>query len=248
VATILDRIVDAKRLEVASRMAERPVEAVVAAAASAPAARDFRAAITGPTPHGIHLIAEIKRKSPSAGLLVEDFDPVRIARSYYGAGASAISVLTDEAYFGGSLAMLAEVRASIPCPVLRKDFILDAYQVYEARAAGADAVLLIAEAVGVEQVASLHSVVEMLGMCALIEVHGADNLWAVIQRVGAKGTAHILGSQQSRSHRAAHRCPEYRPPCRATAGRNALCCGERYFPPGGCSYGTGGRGSGDPGG
>jgi len=174
-------------------MAERSMEVIVAAAANAPRVRDFRAAITGPTPHGIHLIAEIKRKSPSAGLLVEDFDPVCIAQAYHRAGASAISVLTDEAYFGGSLAMLTEVRASIPCPVLRKDFILEAYQVYEARAAGADAVLLITEAIGVDGVASLLSVVEALGMCALIEVHDARNLWAVIQRVGVLRTAHVLG-------------------------------------------------------
>ncbi len=192
-ATILDRIIDAKRVEVASRKAERSMEAVVAAAESAPPVRDFRAAITGQIDHRIHLIAEIKRKSPSAGLLVEDFDPKRIASAYHRAGASAISVLTDEPYFGGSLEMLTEVRAEIPCPVLRKDFILEAYQVYEARAAGADAVLLIAEAIGVEKVASLLSVVEALGMGALIEVHDVRHLWSVTQRIGAQGASHILG-------------------------------------------------------
>ncbi len=143
--TILDEIVATKRRAVAQAEAHRPIAELRSAAADAPAPRDLHAAIVGPAPAGIHVIAELKRRSPSAGVIRADFDPAAIARRYESAGASAISVLTDEPYFDGKLGYLAVVKAAARLPVLRKDFIVAPYQVYESRAAGADALLLIGE-------------------------------------------------------------------------------------------------------
>lgn len=136
---ILDKIVADKRIEVQQTKQHAPLADLQARARATDPPRNFRHAVTTPTPAGIHLIAEIKRRSPSAGLIREDFDPTAIARVYHHAGASAISVLTDGKYFDGKLDYIAQVRSAVPLPVLRKDFMVDEYQIWEARAAGADA-------------------------------------------------------------------------------------------------------------
>src|SRR5947207_6138608 len=142
-SSILDEIVASKRREVAAARQRMPLEEMEDQAASAPPPRDFRAALAGPGP--IQLIAEVKKASPSAGVIRPDFDPIAIARTYQAHGAACLSVLTDAPYFQGHLSYLARVRASVAIPLLRKDFLIDEYQVVEARLSGADAILLIAE-------------------------------------------------------------------------------------------------------
>lgn len=176
--TILDRIVDTKRDEVAERKRLRPLDALRLEIGAASPARNFHAAVTERA-GGIRLIAEIKKASPSAGLIRADFDPGVIARQYAAAGASALSVLTDAPYFQGKLSFVAAVKDAVSLPVLRKDFILDEYQVYESRAAGADAVLLIAAVLSREQVDAWSRLTDALGMSSLIEVHDAAELDAV---------------------------------------------------------------------
>ena len=181
-ATILDQIVETKRAELARRQQARPLADVRRAAGAAPPPRDFYAALAAEPIRGVHLIAEIKRKSPSAGLIRPDFDLLAIARSYYAAGASAVSVLTDEPYFDGRLEFIEQVKAAIPLPVLRKDFLIDAYQIYESRAAGADAVLLIGEVLEPARLADLADLAFELGMTSLIEVH-APQTWSELRKV-----------------------------------------------------------------
>jgi indole-3-glycerol phosphate synthase len=177
-ADILQQIVAAKRREVAARRERTPLDVLEARLASAPRVRDFTAALlAGP---GVGVIAEVKKASPSAGVLREDFDPVAIARGYAAAGASAISVLTDEPYFQGKLEYLTAIRAAVATPLLRKDFLLDPYQVVEARAVGADAVLLIAEILDDAALAWLLRTTHDLGMQALVELYDRDNLPRVI--------------------------------------------------------------------
>jgi len=171
--TTLDEITRRKRDEIACDKAAVSLETVQAEMASAPPPRDFAAALRVP---GIRLIAEVKRASPSKGLLRSDLDPVMLAREYEAGGAAAVSVLTDEHYFQGSLDDLRAVRQNINLPVLRKDFILDPYQVYQARAAGADAVLLIVAALDDKTLQALLHLVEDLRMAALVEVHNATEL------------------------------------------------------------------------
>jgi len=131
----------------------------------------------------LNLIAEVKKASPSAGVIRADFDPVMIARAYEAAGADAISCLTDEKYFQGHLSYIEQIRAAISLPVLRKDFIIDPYQVYEARAAGADAILLIAECLETSQMIDLQILATELNMTCLIEVHDLENLMRVRDHV-----------------------------------------------------------------
>src|SRR3954466_9450817 len=176
--TILDEIVVSKKQEVATARRRMPLEEMEVQAASAPPVRDFRAALAGPGP--IQLIAEIKKASPSAGLLRADFDPIAIARTYQAHGAACLSVLTDAPYFQGHLSYLARVRASVAIPLLRKDFLIDEYQVVEARMAGADAVLLIAEILDDDQLVSLQDRARSLGMSALVEFHDPANLPRVL--------------------------------------------------------------------
>lgn len=176
--TILDRIVETKRREIATARAAVPDAEMERRAAAAPPARDFRAALRRPGP--VTLIAEVKKASPSAGVIRTDFDPVAIARTYEAHGAAAISVLTDAEYFQGSLAYLAAVRAAVNLPVLRKDFVLDRYQLLEARAAGADAVLLIAECLPGDALAELQREATALGLHTLVELHDADQLPRVL--------------------------------------------------------------------
>jgi len=177
--SLLDQIVASKREEVARARAALPERALRDLAARAPAPRDFYAALAAPG--GIKLIAEVKRASPSRGLLRRDFDPVALARVYAAHGAACISVLTDEHWFQGSLEHLRAVRAAVELPVLRKDFILDPYQVWEARAAGADAVLLIAECLDDAALRTLHNLICELGMTTLLELYEAANLPRAIE-------------------------------------------------------------------
>jgi indole-3-glycerol phosphate synthase len=180
---ILERIVAAKRLEIERRRDEIPQQQLEARLPKAPPVRDFRAALErGP---GLGIIAEVKKASPSAGVLRADFDPVAIARIYEAGGANAISVLTDEPFFQGHLAYLTAIRQAVAPPVLRKDFIIDAYQVVEARVAGADAVLLIAEILDGSELQALLGQIHALGMHALVELYDRANLPRVLD-AGAK--------------------------------------------------------------
>jgi indole-3-glycerol phosphate synthase len=176
--TILDKIVASKQREIAAARAAVPEDDVRQAAAEAPPVRDFFTALSGPGP--IRLIAEIKKASPTAGVIRADFNPVDIARTYAQHGAACISVLTDEAFFQGSLDDLRAVRGAVDCPVLRKDFILDRYQLYQARAAGADAVLLIAECLDDNALPALLGEAVKLGMTPLVELYEPDNLPRVL--------------------------------------------------------------------
>ena len=136
---------------------------------------DFVAALTAAAPQ-VGLIAEVKKASPSKGVIRADFDPLSIAMQYAAAGANCISVLTDEHFFQGHLDFLRQIRGAVEVPLLRKDFVLDDYQVYEARAAGADAVLLIAECLDDHMLIQLHQTIESLGMIALVELYDAANI------------------------------------------------------------------------
>lgn len=176
--SILDEIVAAKRREVDAARQRIPLEEMEDQAAAAPPVRDFRAALCGPGP--IQLIAEVKKASPSANVIRADFNPIAIARIYQAHGAACLSVLTDTPYFQGHLSYLARIRASVAIPLLRKDFIIDEYQVVEARLAGADAILLIAEILDDDTLSSLLARARRLGMAALVEFHEERNLARVL--------------------------------------------------------------------
>ena len=182
-STILDQILDTKRQEVADRQSRVPVEALRETIASLGRPRNFFHAATTPGAKPVNLIAEVKKASPSAGVIRPDFDPVMIARAYAAAGADALSVLTDEKYFQGKLDYIRLVREAVKLPVLRKDFIVDPYQVYESRAAGADAILLIAEALDGSALIDLQILATELNLTTLIEVHDMDNLIRVRDHV-----------------------------------------------------------------
>ena len=183
-STILDKIIDTKRQEVAERQRTTPVQALKDRIAALGRPRNFFHAVTKP-PVGkkLNLIAEVKKASPSAGVIRADFDPVQIAQAYAAAGADALSVLTDERYFQGHLDYIAAVRGAVSLPVLRKDFIVDPYQVYETRAAGADAMLLIAECLEMSRLMDLQILATELNLTVLIEVHDFDNLVRVRDRL-----------------------------------------------------------------
>lgn len=175
--TILDKIIATKKLEVAERSIRTPIEELRRIIADQPPPRNFFQAVQRePVRKPVNVIAEVKKASPSAGVIRDDFDPVAIARIYQENGADALSVLTDEKYFLGSLDYLKQVKQAVDLPVLRKDFIIDPYQVYEARAAGADAILLIAECLATNQMIDLQILATELRMTVLIEVHDMDNL------------------------------------------------------------------------
>ena len=176
--SILDEIVASKRQEVAAARRRLPLEELEAQSTAAPPVRDFRAAMEGPGP--IQLIAEVKKASPSAQVIRADFDPVAIARIYQEHGAACLSILTDAPYFQGHLSYLARVRASVAIPLLRKDFMIDEYQVVEARLAGADAILLIAEILDDAALVSLRERAAGLGMSTLVEFHDPANLTRVV--------------------------------------------------------------------
>jgi len=170
---ILDDIVATKKREVAALAAVAPQ--LFRLAAEAPPCRDFFAALKQPK-HRLAVIAEVKKASPSKGIIRENFHPPDIAQSYQEGGADAVSVLTDRRYFQGKLEDLSEVKRAVSLPVFRKDFIIDPLQVYEARAAGADALLLIARILSPERLAELHRLARGLGMETLIEVHDEEDL------------------------------------------------------------------------
>lgn len=172
--TILEKIVDSKRRELARAEARIDLATLQKWAKAAAPPRDFASAINAAP--GIALIAEVKKASPSQGILRADFDPVAVARAYADAGATCLSVLTDEPFFQGHLHYLRLIRAVVDLPLLRKDFILDEYQIVEARAAGADAILLIAECLTAQQLRDLHDCAEAWGMTALVEFHREEML------------------------------------------------------------------------
>jgi indole-3-glycerol phosphate synthase len=175
---ILDTIVASKHREIAIAKEKSPESELRRRVADAPPVRPFREALC--RPGRVSVIAEVKKASPSAGVLRADFDPVAIAGTYAKNGAACLSVLTDEPFFQGRLEYLTAIRRAVELPILRKEFVLDAYQVLEARVAGADAVLLIAEILPGEQVAKLLAEVGALGMDALVELHDAAELSRVL--------------------------------------------------------------------
>lgn len=183
-ANILDDIITDKREEVRQRRSQTNLDQLREQIAGKPKCRNFYRAVTKRNPRGINVIAEVKRASPSAGLIRKDFDPVAIAQTYERSGADAISVLTDEKYFQGRLEYLEQVKQAVSVPVLRKDFIIDIWQVYESRAAGADAILLIAEALRPGDLIDLMIAAGELGLTVLLEVHEADSLLAVRSMIG----------------------------------------------------------------
>lgn len=174
---ILTRIIARKHEEVAAAQALVPLAQMQALAAAAAPAHDFAAALLSRARQGqAAVIAEIKKASPSKGVIRENFDPVAIAHSYARHGAACLSILTDVDFFQGSLEYLKAVRAQVALPIIRKDFMVDDYQVYEARAAGADAILLIVAALEDDALRRLHDLAVSLGMSVLVEVHDAEEL------------------------------------------------------------------------
>jgi indole-3-glycerol phosphate synthase len=200
--SMLKQIVATKRREVAEAKRARPTAELQAAARRMVPARDFYRAVAQPPPAVQafpavqplpavqaslvpRLIAELKKASPSAGLIRADFDPVEIAGTYARCGAAALSVLTDRAYFQGELAFIEAVKDAAPLPVLRKDFIIDEYQVVESRAAGADAILLVAALLTPEQIGAWSAAADALGMSVLVEIHTLAELRGVREFVRA---------------------------------------------------------------
>jgi len=179
---ILDKIVAVKRQEVAAALARKPLAAMRADAESRVLTRDFVGAMRAKIAAGLPaVIAEVKKASPSKGILRTDFIPADIAQSYAEHGAACLSVLTDQQFFQGSIDYLKQARASCDLPVLRKDFMVDPYQVYEARAMGADCILLIAACLDDAQMQSLEALAMSLDMAVLVEVHDGAELQRALQ-------------------------------------------------------------------
>lgn len=179
--TLLDQILASKRAEVEAQSAEVPLAELKAQLADLPPTRGFADALRH-SPNPIALIAEIKRASPSKGIIQPNFDPIATAEAYHRGGADAISVLTDTPYFHGKLEYLKQVRERVPLPLLRKDFIIDPYQIYQSRVAGADAILLIVASTPYPKtLREWRELAESLGMDALVEVHDARELEIALQ-------------------------------------------------------------------
>jgi len=183
-ATVLDEIIADKKAEVAARKLQTSLEQLRQQIHSMPKCRNFYKAVTKHNSRGINVIAEVKKASPSAGIIREDFDPVAIAQIYEKCGADAISVLTDEKYFQGRLEYIEQIKKVVDLPILRKDFIIDIWQVYESLAAGADAILLIAEVLKPGELMDLMIAAAELTLTVLLEVHEADTLMAVRSLIG----------------------------------------------------------------
>ena len=183
-ANILEQIIADKEQEVKLRQSNKSLEELKEQVRSMRKCRNFYKAVTRPNPRGINVIAEVKKASPSAGVIREDFDPVAIAQTYKECGADAISVLTDEKYFQGRLEYMEQIKRAVDLPILRKDFIIDIWQVYESRAAGADAILLIAEAVKPGRLMDFMIAAAELTLTVLLEIHQADTLLQVRSLIG----------------------------------------------------------------
>lgn len=173
-ATVLDDIIAGVREDLAAREQQVPLDVLKERAAAQPSARDARAALALGRTQGVRLISEVKRSSPSKGALALIADPAGLAADYEAGGASVISVLTEQRRFGGSLADLDAVRARVDIPILRKDFTVSPYQIWEARAHGADVILLIVAALTQDELVSYRERTESLGMTALVEVHDVE--------------------------------------------------------------------------
>jgi indole-3-glycerol phosphate synthase len=187
-STILDTIVQDKKKELAEVKQKTSLETLKSRITHLPQVIDFADALTAGTKRSVRIIAEVKKASPSKGVLCQQFDPVAIARAYWDGGAAAVSVLTEKNYFQGSIEYLRAIKEAIALPVLRKDFIFDAYQLYESRAHGADAVLLIAVMLSEELLAELLQLSRALSLFHLVEVHDQNDL----QKALAAG-AEIIG-------------------------------------------------------
>ncbi len=181
---ILQKIVETKKREVAQAMSRMPLTELQAQCRDLEDPRNFFTAVTREPAGLVNVIAEVKKASPSAGIIRGDFDPVAIAKAYTSAGADALSVLTDQEYFHGSLDYLRQVRREVAIPILRKDFIIDLYQVWESRVAGADAILLIAEILDDAAMMDMLILAAELRLTALIEVHELDSLLRVLNMLG----------------------------------------------------------------
>jgi indole-3-glycerol phosphate synthase len=193
-ADILQRILDRKAEEVAERSARVPLDTLRAQLAGAPPTRGFVAAIVAKRAAGKPaVIAEVKKASPSKGVIREDFDPAAIARSYESGGAACLSVLTDIDFFQGADAYLQQARAACALPVLRKDFTVDPYQIVEARVLGADCILLIVSALDDAQLTSLYREAMSIGLDVLVEVHDASELGRALQLQSLGGRLPMIG-------------------------------------------------------
>jgi indole-3-glycerol phosphate synthase len=191
--SVLEEIVARKRVEVEKARLVTPIASIKDRIAELGRPRNFfRAVVADRRPKNFRVIAEVKRQSPSAGVIREDFDPADIASRYHSGGAAAISCLTDRHYFGGDLGHILPIKDRMPLPVLRKDFIVDEYQVWESRAAGADAILLIAEVLSEAQIIDYQILATELGMTSLVEVHSIDNLYRVLNHVGFPHSGYSL--------------------------------------------------------
>jgi indole-3-glycerol phosphate synthase len=171
---ILDKILKHKRQEIQQRQLSLPLQELQKRVKDMPSSRSFLGPLKDRTQ--INIIAEIKKASPSAGIIREAFYPIKIAQDYYAGGAAAISILTEENFFHGSIHYIEPVKNSVPLPVLRKDFIVDPYQVYETRFFGADAILLIATILDIEELRALVEICLDVGLDPLVEVHSQQDL------------------------------------------------------------------------
>lgn len=197
---VLATIVEHKKHEVEAARQRRSLQSVQEAALASPKPRNFFSALTRPA-QTLRVIAEVKKASPSGGLIREDFQPVELALAYQRGGAAAISCLTDERFFQGSLAYLEQIKQAVDIPVLRKDFIIDPYQIYEARAAGADAVLLIAECLDEALMIDLLILATELQMTTLLEVHEVESLLRIRPHIGFPHPGYVLLGVNNRNLR-----------------------------------------------
>ncbi|KEI72794.1 indole-3-glycerol phosphate synthase TrpC [Endozoicomonas elysicola] len=194
--TILNKIVKRKHEEVSERSLVKPLDEVIRLAKNSSPTRGFADSLFAKIEkQQVAVIAEIKKASPSKGIIREHFEPADIARSYEHSGASCLSVLTDHDFFQGSEAYLLAAREACSLPVLRKDFMVDPYQIYEARMIGADCILLIVSALSDQQLREFNALAQSLGMDVLVEVHGADELERALPLPGA-----ILGINNRNLH------------------------------------------------